>query len=334
MTRNMYVGTDMDAVIAAEDPGQIPLLVAEAWELLLATNFPERARALAAEIERDQPHLVGLQEVSLLRTQFPADFELNAENVVFDFIRTLLDALAALGADYRVVALIRDSDVELPRLNPDSSLTDIRLTDFDVILARADVRTSNISAQNFAAIAPVPGTSIQIRRGWTAVDATVRGQTFRFVNTHLEPVETADGLFQGLQAEELIGNLASETRPLILVGDLNTEATTGKTYNLLLAAGYMDAWSLRKGPPANGFTCCHDADLLNGTSGLFKRIDHVMLRNVDAVWPPSGQALVQARVVGDDPRHKAASGLWPSDHGGIAVRLQFPDPPSGAGASS
>ncbi len=33
MTRNVYVGTDVDAVIAAEDPNQIPFIAAEVWEL-------------------------------------------------------------------------------------------------------------------------------------------------------------------------------------------------------------------------------------------------------------------------------------------------------------
>lgn len=326
MTRNMYVGTDVDAVIAAEDPNQIPFIVADVWELLLATNFPERARALAAEIARERPHLVGLQEVSLLRTQFPADFVVNAQDVAFDYITTLLEELSLQGADYRIVAIVQDSDVEVPRLNSDFTLTDVRLTDFDVVLAREDVQVSNVTAQNFAAFVPVPGTDIQILRGWTALDATVKGQTYHFVNTHLEPVETGGGLFQSLQAQELIDALASQTLPLILVGDLNSEAVSGATYNLLQAAGYTDAWTLQSGQSSDGFTCCHDLDLLNEESGLYKRIDHIMLRNVDDLWPSSGPTPVQAGVVGDDVRHKTESGLWPSDHAGVVARLQFPRP--------
>ena len=40
---------------------------------VLATNFPVRARALAAEVDRAQPDVLGLQEVTLWRDQSPAD---------------------------------------------------------------------------------------------------------------------------------------------------------------------------------------------------------------------------------------------------------------------
>ncbi len=202
MTRNMYVGADLDIVLAAQSLGEIPGLVAEAWATLQQTNDPERARAMAAEIAQAQPHLVGLQEVSLIRTQFPGDAVLGgttpAEEVVFDFLPTLIEELEALGHNYRVVAEIQNSDVELPRWNPDFTFTDIRLTDFDAILARNDVEVSNVVEKNFEASFTVFG--IEVKRGWVAVDATVVGQVYRFVNTHLEPAGTANGHFQNLQA--------------------------------------------------------------------------------------------------------------------------------------
>ena len=54
MTRNLYVGTDVDMILEEENPELIPVRVAEAFNLLQETNFPERALALAKEIIEKQ----------------------------------------------------------------------------------------------------------------------------------------------------------------------------------------------------------------------------------------------------------------------------------------
>ena len=112
MTRNIYVGTDVDVVLAAQNPEQVPVLVAQAFQTLLATNFQERAKALADEIKRNRPHLVGLQEVSLIRTQSPGDAVVGgttpAETVLFDYLAILMDALKKRGLRYRVAGIIAD----------------------------------------------------------------------------------------------------------------------------------------------------------------------------------------------------------------------------------
>jgi hypothetical protein len=43
----------------------------------------------------------------------------------------------------------------------------------------------------------------------------------------------------------------------------------------------------------------------------------VMLRGISAVS--------DVRLVGNAPRDKTPSGLWPSDHAGLAVTLRIPD---------
>ena len=63
MSRNIYLGADIFPVIAVaeqqaqlppeqQNPIAIPLAVAEVFQTVQATNFPERAQALADEIER------------------------------------------------------------------------------------------------------------------------------------------------------------------------------------------------------------------------------------------------------------------------------------------
>src|SRR2546427_5415495 len=69
MTRNLYIGADVDQVIgalASPDPNDdVPALLA-AIAVLQRTDFPTRAGALADEIARARPHVVGLQEVDQL----------------------------------------------------------------------------------------------------------------------------------------------------------------------------------------------------------------------------------------------------------------------------
>lgn len=325
MTRNMYVGANVDRIIEEPDPNLVPIRVAEEWARLQATDYPSRARALAQEIVDNRPHLVGLQEVSLFRIQDPADFQLNATDVALDFLPILLNEIESAGGDYRVVGLIEDTDVEIPRLNPDFSLTDVRLTDYDVVLARADIEVDNVNTVNYQAYVPIPG--ISIKRGYVALDATVKGKTYRFVSTHLEPSSTYDGYFQALQAQELIATLAPEERPLIIVGDFNAFAPESPVYQAFLSAGYEDAWTVIAGDPGIGLTCCHSPDLDNGIANFDRRIDLVLLRNTDGIVSP-GHGSIHGEVIGEEPADKTDSGLWPSDHAGVVVRFQFASPAS------
>lgn len=320
MSRNMYVGANVDPIIAATDPNQVPLLVATAFRELMSTNYPLRAALLADEIARTNPHLVGLQEVSLVRIQSPGDLVIGgatpATTVVVDFLPVLLAELEQRGLDYRVVARIENTDVEVPMVtSPTPTFDDVRLTDYDVLLARRDVRTSGIVEQNYAQTLPVPGTPIVVRRGFVAVDARVNGATYRVVNTHLE---SAVELVRFAQAAELVQYLASEQRPVIALGDFNSDAETGgATYQFLVGSGFADAWLSRVGGPTQELTCCQASNLANSTSSLTSRIDLVLTRNMRS-GPVFGD------VVGDDPSERAED-LWASDHAGVVVR--FPGPP-------
>src|SRR5262249_53670063 len=71
---------------------------------------------------------------------------------------------------------------------------DVRLTDRDVLLARTDLRTSelkltNVQARHFDTnlefTSPVLGNLV-IPQGWISVDARVRGKQFRLITTHLD----------------------------------------------------------------------------------------------------------------------------------------------------
>ncbi len=339
MTRNLYLGADLAPVIDAETPEEFLSAASAALAQVAASNFPERAWALAAEIVEKRPHLIGLQEVY--------DFTLNGSNgpVPFrDHLEDLMDALTAQGADYRVAAVVKEMDIQVPLAG---GL--VGVIDRDVILARGDVTTSippvalsgcrtSLDGCNYQVVATVasPVGEIAAERGFVAVDALADNVSVRFVNTHMEerqlnplnpnPLMPA---IQAAQAYELISILAfapnPQGAPVIVVGDINSspkdEITIVGPYRIvppymqLAGAGYTDAWTLRPGKPA-GLTCCQAADLLNQDSMLYERIDLTFTNGIPIV-------LVKVNVVGNEEADKTPSGLWPSDHAGVVTRMEF-----------
>lgn len=344
MTRNVYVGADVLTLTSGDptNPLLIPMNVAALIETAGRTDFFERADSLAAEIEMLRPDLIGLQEVSLIRTQSPGDFMAGnpepAEDVLYDYLTILMDALQSRGLNYKVAAVVENADIELPMLvgfdGPTPLLDDTRLTDRDVVLKRAGVKTSNITAKNFesnfqVAAGQNPDGStlyLEFTRGFIALDAKVRGRSYRFVNTHLEVMVRGNEYIQSLQAKELIEELDGEILPIICVGDFNASPKDRETqpYHVITNAGFKDVWNKKIGYDEPGYTCCQEADLLNKASLLDERIDQIFVRNDFGFLPFSLIGAAFATVVGDEPWAKTPSGLWPSDHAGVAAWLWLP----------
>lgn len=331
MTRNVYPGVHIEDIMAAPVE-QIPIAAAQAWGKLQLTNFPERAGALADEIVANAPHVVGLQEVPIYRIQSPGDAVVGgtvpATDVALDFLQILLGALEERGAHYVAVAVDRTTDVEVPAFagfdaNGAPTFMDIRFTDGDAILVRGDVGYANQASGRYQTYIPLElaGMPLGVYRGWGAVDATVGGTTYRFVNTHLEDMVTE---VQVGQAFELIGRLAAETRPIVLTGDFNSDAFTSDTptYGMLLEAGFADVWP-QANPRERGATCCNGEMLDDPVPPDEKRLDFVLLRGGSVV---AGRIVggLHAALVGESLADRTASGLWPSDHAGVVALLETP----------
>ncbi len=329
MTRNVYVGTDVDVILEAGDPAQVPFLVAEAFQMLQSTNFSERAIALAKEIAESKPHLVGLQEISLIRMQTPGDFVFGgttpAVDVYEDFLQILMAAIAEQGLNYQVAGSVENADVEMPMFtgidgNGNPTFSDIRLTDYDVVLVRGNVDYYDVVATNYQATLPIVDLGIEIPRGYVALTAKIHNREYRFANTHLEP---AVDQIKMAQAQELIQAMANETMPIIMVGDFNTHATYGDVYNYIVNEGYEDVWLHKQNQNGgNGYTAPHDNDLRNEIVMLDRRIDLIFVGNVS--FPeclPFGR--VKVKVVGDELEDRTPSGLWPSDHAGVVAKLHL-----------
>jgi len=329
MTRNQYLGASLDPVLTATNAAEFVAAVQTVLAQMTATDFPQRVEALADEIVAKRPDLIGLQEVFRLT--------LNGATGAAPFRDQLDDLLAALtarGAQYYVAAQVRNLNVTIPV----PGLGSLQAVDRDVILARGDVETwpvhiagcrASLDGCNYRAFVPLasPIGTINIERGFVAVDAQARNAMVRFINTHLEIPELPVAI-QAAQAAELIATLGAQPNyqhlPIVVVGDINSAPTDKAVvvngqrivppYRQLARAGYVDAWELKSGNPV-GLTCCQAADLLNTESMLLKR--------VDIIWSDVRPQSVHASRVGAHADDRLPSGLWPSDHAGVVARLQF-----------
>jgi endonuclease/exonuclease/phosphatase family metal-dependent hydrolase len=321
MTRNMYLGADLDPIFAAP-ADQLPIVAGQVWARIQASDLPRRAGAIADEIIRNSPDVVGLQEVVQYRVQSPGDAVLGGATLAtankFDFLQLLLDSLSARGQTYNVVAANINSDVELPVYTGSGPLPfdDVRFTDRDVMIARAGVQVSNAAHGTYAANVPVPtpaGVITQLR-GWTSADVTMGGLTLSLFSTHLEVQGFAP--VQAAQLQELLGVIASKTTPVVLMGDLNSAAdgTQTPTYGSLISAGFSDTWQHPGNP---GFTCCNLPDLSNPQATFDQRLDLVLTRGFTKVNATN-------TIIGNNVGDRVRSGIWPSDHAGVVVKLEIP----------
>jgi endonuclease/exonuclease/phosphatase family metal-dependent hydrolase len=316
MTQNMDEGTDFSELLAAPSPGAFVAAVTTTYQNILATKPAERAATIAREIKRERPDIVGLQEASILRSGPLAP----ATTVKSDLLQFLQDELERLGEHYRIAAIIPDFDAEAP-----STLGfDVRLTTQDAILVRqehlvSNLRLSNNQVQRYRAGLTIPTAAgvFTIPRGWASFDITVGGRSVRFVTTHLDTFASVSLP----QVKELIASAAGDTTlPIVLSGDFNARADdpsdpTHATYQAAIDAGFTDAWvKARIADP--GFTCCQNSNLSNATTGLNTRIDLILLRGINSVS--------DVHLVGNKLGDKTPSGLWPSDHAGLAMTLRIP----------
>ena len=322
MTQNMDEATDFGPVLAATNFPALLSAVASTYLEVQASNIPERAAAVAREIGRNRPTLVGLQEVSLWRTG--PFLSPPATTVAFDQLRSLLDSLNQQGLHYLPISIRTGLDAEAP-----SALGfDVRFTDRDVVLARTDLPTSqfqvlNVQVQNFATQLvvsnPVTGP-LTISSGWIAVDAQIRGTAYRFITTHLESVSASIQIAQG---NELLNGPGNTSMPIVLAGDFNSAAAggsdSGATYGNFVQAGYTDIWAVSF-PSDPGFTWpLHGEDPFTPVASPTERIDLILVRN--------GTGVLGAQRIGNTTADLTASGLWPSDHAGVVATLTMPDLP-------
>jgi endonuclease/exonuclease/phosphatase family metal-dependent hydrolase len=341
VTYNVYYGAPIQELMMVPAE-QIPLKAAELWGKVQATNFAERAEAIVDGIQAADAHLVALQEMTLFRSESPSDFDPmnpfplpppDAEDVELDYVDILMQVLDNRGLSYDVAWVTPTFDIEVPYVNfSTGGLDDLRLTEMLVILVRGDVDWTNAMGATYYAALPIeigPQT-IYKPSGWASVDITHKGLPYTFINTHLEPADMGGVLIpelmelQAYQLAELLMIAGSIENPVIMAGDFNSDAdgSTTPTYQDVRDAGFLDAWLI--GPQrGNGFTANQASDLLNVNSELFHRIDFIFYR--DAFTQATGhfQGSVKGQLLGEEQGDRTPSGLWPSDHAGLAAALRI-----------
>jgi endonuclease/exonuclease/phosphatase family metal-dependent hydrolase len=341
MTRNLYLGADLAPAIAAKNTNEFVKANGQILREVTANDFPVRAKGLAQEILKKKPDLVGLQEVALWRTGPPSLEPLlgssgpTATTVRYDYLTELLDRLNKGKKRYRIAVVQPEFDFEapgdengVPNDGPNGLIKDAeingRLTMRDVILVRlgAGVVTSHPQKGNFQnlLVVTLSGVEVRVLRGWTAIDAKVRGSgKFRFVNTHLEAFDDSSQVpsIRALQAGELVAKdgPATTSLPVVLLGDLNSdddtvEAGDRQAYQTLVKAG------LRERSTSKPLGCCLKSSLLAVGSGgsvadFDHQVDHVMTRD------PKKVKLISSAVTGRQP----VNGFWDSDHAGLFSAL-------------
>jgi endonuclease/exonuclease/phosphatase family metal-dependent hydrolase len=249
MSRNVYLGASLTDALNAGTPIELAVAAQQIWNDVDTTEFPNRAKLLAKEIDDAKPDLVGLQEVALWRGDFEGESDgptTPADTVKVDFLAELMKHLNKKNnkVKYKVIRVQREADIEAPLAggNP----FDGRLTMRDVVLARKDKKdistrfeySQRFEKENSLVVENIGGTPLDITvwRGFISVDANVRGTEFRFVNTHLEAFDNDAKLAQaeqltasiaevggGLADEIGPANPASTDLPIVLVGDLNSD---------------------------------------------------------------------------------------------------------------
>ena len=320
LSRNLYVGADVDAVIyalATPDPSDDVAALQTAVQQVYQTDWPARARAIAGEIARERPHAVGLQEVSKL------DLDLSALGMPVDyhadFLPTLLAELSARGLNYIVAAQV-ENIVARP-------FTGVSLVDWDAVLIDADrvTVTGTPFGKRFSYNIGVVAPGVTLARGFVRVEATIDGQSWTILSTHLES-GSQPGLDQlrAAQMTELAAYLPA-TGPAVVMGDFN-DTPGSLMYQVAAGAGLTDVWaSIRSAEP--GLTCCHDSDLSNERADMRSRIDYIMARGTGL---GDGGELGQMRMLGIRPSERIAGPnhpIWPSDHAGLTATLRNPVAP-------
>jgi endonuclease/exonuclease/phosphatase family metal-dependent hydrolase len=314
MSRNLYLGADIITLATAPDVNAEMEKAKALHATVVQTNFALRAKAIAAEVKRHHPDVIGLQEVARYYKGADGvhDGIDNARTPIFDWLGLLQKQLKAKKLHYKAVSRQDEIDVEVPSADG----YDLRLVLGNSVLVRTGKGARVKFLKNVRGIftdqLSVPlasGQAVNLKRGYAGMDGRVAGKRFRFLDPHAEAYSAE---LAGKQFAELLTTGAKSKKvPTIMAGDFNSDpAATGGA-----AAGYENV--INGGFKETGrraSTCCQDENLLNPVSRLDQWIDHIVVR-------PAAKVL-KSVVVGAKPTDRIG-GLWPSDHAGVVAKLRL-----------
>ncbi|SFT05267.1 endonuclease/exonuclease/phosphatase family protein [Marininema halotolerans] len=307
VTWNVYEGASLLPLVT-RNPNVLLRRTVRVFRQFLATDFNARATAMATILQRVQPDIIGLQGMSIWTLTPPPGSR--APSVTYNFFTILQQKLQALGLNYNIIARNTNYSDTLPGATGYT----YGLSDFNVIFARSGFtgRLSNIQERNFKVnnVYQVGGRPFPVVLGWSSVDITYRGSTFRVVNTHLPPFAP---IVRTANTTELLQEPLNTNLPTILMGFFNINANNNPlNYRRYVNAGFTDAWTANRRTPGN--TCCNNYDLLNVSSQLTRRDAFFFYRN--------GFTSNRIFRLGVLQRSRTPGALWPSRFAGLYATFQ------------
>jgi endonuclease/exonuclease/phosphatase family metal-dependent hydrolase len=300
MSRNLYLGADIITLASATDEASMEQKAEQLYATVKQTNFPLRAKRIAAEIKKTKPDAIAIQEVARYYQDGKSSY---------DWMKILQARLKQAGQHYRQVS--REDEIDVTARS--AAGYDLRLVLGNAVLVRTGKHARVKGAKDvhgvFKAQISVPlanGTTVNLKRGYAGMDGRIAGKRFRFLAPHAEAysAEVAGQQF----AELLAGPAKSKKTPTIIAGDFNSDPADSSAagYNNVIAAGFKDTGK-------RAATCCQDENLLNPVSKLDQWIDHIVVRpKAKVLW---------SKIVGNRPSDRIG-GLWPSDHAGVVAKLR------------
>jgi len=328
MTQNLYLGSSLGPALEATTPEAFVEAVARIYATVQYTNFPQRAEAIADEIQEKDPDLIGLQEVTKWTT--------GGVNPPpgYDFLAILENDLKARGLHYTAAAIAHNANIGPAPLVSETCpvvsgqfTCSVQLEDRDAILVNDDtpgLTWNNPQSGRYATQQAIesPVGPLSFDRGWASIDARLKQQPFRFVDTHLETEESP--LVQQAQAAEFLAG-PGKGGTIVATGDFNSasDGSTTTSYAQLTAPGkFRDSWNEKLLGP--GLSCCQESNtpplapgaLNNPVSTLRTRIDLILSRGAAR---SDGD---DAHLIGDSP-FQASPPFWPSDHAGVVSELSL-----------
>jgi hypothetical protein len=354
MTQNQYVGANLFPLIPALKSGN-PAIINSALVGIISTmsanRTVDRVNALSSEILDRKPDIVGIQEAWLIWCE-PIDA---APCTNPEFRGAWGDHLAQtqglLAGAYTKAAYIENFEFGYPFWDSQGNQGFAYVLDRDAVFVRKGIAYSlPAPGTDYPCAAPFSAGSgctfnvntpldfngdevpdAYILHGFLMVDATIGGQRYRFVNTHLENgyVDGFPGVIQSAQAVQILQAMAGTAaeRKLILIGDMNSDPSDAvdpispipaTPYMLFAGAGLFDVWLHRPGDVL-GLTCCQADDVMNRESMLTRRVDLIFARE-------EPRTVRDARLIGAvaaDRLGPPGRSLWPTDHASVAAGIRF-----------
>jgi len=279
MSRNIYLGADVGR--ALELMPNLPAAAQYMWDQVKQTDFSNRAKILATEINQSSPDVIGLQEATIW---YCKKYPWSKKVEVFNFTKQLLDALEgryelvskdgvkALNPGFSInpiLFLTKVNDEQTFKELFGSSSAACGFETGDALLVKKSdnlevIEVGNSEYEDSYSIVP---TIMTIYRGYSWADIKVSGAPTRFVTTHLESLWDENKVPNSAkQAMQLVSDLSNTKMPVIVMGDFNADprdprskdqpnpgkqpvqsqacqanANTCNAYLIMIRAGYQDS---------------------------------------------------------------------------------------------